>query len=285
MVWQRDRSSLHEPTLDEGKLGVVKLALTSREGCPEVDLDDLGDGPALVLIHGGPGLDRSYFRPWFDAMAVTRRVVSWDLSRTCERSVSAWSRELFGVMDALSIETADVLGHSFGATVAVAAALEESARVRSLVLVSPPSLGPNRNQLAHVLSRGTREQIAGFVGFRATTQAAFDAHWRLMLPLYFAQATSPHLEALSAMTVDLEVWKDGVASLDGATIASQLSRLAAPTLVCGGMHDWLSDADVIAGWTARLPNARQHVFSQSAHFAFMEEPELFLRVIRGFLAR
>ncbi len=261
----------------------MKLALSSAGEALEVDADDVGEGPALVLIHGGPGLDRRYFRPWFDALSATHRVVSWDLSQTGERSVSAWSRQLFLVMDALSIQTAHVLGHSFGVTVAAAAALDQPSRVRSLVLVSPPGLGSNQSQLAHVLSRGTRQQIAKFLGPVATTQSDFDEHWRTMLPLYFADAGSPHIPGLAAMSVDFEVFKDGVASLEEMNLATKLALIETPALVCGGAHDWLSDAEVVAGWVARMPNASKQVFTRSAHFTFMEEHPLFVSVLRAFL--
>ncbi len=261
----------------------MKLALTSSRQVREVDLDDGGEGPALVLIHGGPGLDRRYFRPWFDSLTDARRVVSWDLSRSGERSVDAWSREVFDVMDALSIERADVLGHSFGAAVAISSAVAEPARVRSLVLVSPPSLGPNETQLAHVLSRGTRAQIAAFLGPAATTQDAFDAHFRTMLPLYFANPSSTLAGPLRESSVDFDVFRAGVASLDATDIASRVERAEANTLVCVGAHDWLSDAQVAAGWTRRLRHSTTHVFSRSAHFPFMEEPELFLGVLERFL--
>lgn len=262
----------------------MNLTLAARSGAREVEVDDLGSGPALVLVHGGPGLDRTYFRPWFDEMTRSHRVVSWDLSRTGERSVDAWSGELFEVMDALAIERADVLGHSFGTTVAALAALAEPDRVRSLALVSPPSLGPNENQLARVLARGTREQIATFLGPPAATQAAFDVHWRTMLPLYFADVRSPFATDLAARSVDLAVHREGVSSLDRSPLVLQLPRILSRTLVCCGEHDWLSDAAVMNGWRSRIPNAAGHVFERSAHFPFMEEPSAFFGVLRAFLA-
>jgi pimeloyl-ACP methyl ester carboxylesterase len=104
-----------------------------------------GSGPDVVLIHGVTG-DLSI---WFLCQAMgtfgrSFRVTAYDLrghgysDLTQSRYTSAdQARDTFAVMDALEIEQATLVGHSFGAVIALHAAVLEPARVEAVVLSDP----------------------------------------------------------------------------------------------------------------------------------------------------
>lgn len=106
---------------------------------------DEGDGPAVVLLHGFPDtadLWRYQVRALVDA---GRRVVAPDLRGfgDSDRPGSVDDYFLFngvadvrGILDALGIERASVVGHDFGAGVAWALAIAEAERVERMVAIS-----------------------------------------------------------------------------------------------------------------------------------------------------
>ena len=84
--------------------------------------------PTLVLLHGGPGLDHSIYKPAFRALADVAQVVYLDhrgngRSEPGAReawSLAQWGDDVRGFCDALGIAHPVVLGISFGGTVAMA---------------------------------------------------------------------------------------------------------------------------------------------------------------------
>jgi 3-oxoadipate enol-lactonase len=116
---------------------------------PTVTVNDItmyyeshGTGFPLVLI-GGLGADLSLLTPLTTGLAERRRVLVFDnrgAGRTDQPdrpySIEQMARDTVGLLDALSIERADLLGISMGGRIALELTLTHPSRVRRLVLVS-----------------------------------------------------------------------------------------------------------------------------------------------------
>ncbi len=63
----------------------------------------------------------------------------------------------------------------------------------------------------------------------------------------------------------------------------RLAEIAAPTLWLCGRHDE-ARPETLALYQQQIPGSRLHVFENSAHMSYLEEPDEFLRVVRAFLA-
>jgi pyruvate dehydrogenase E2 component (dihydrolipoamide acetyltransferase) len=120
----------------------------------------VGDGErAAVLLHGFGG-DKDTWLFNLDALAEGRTVYALDLpghgessKEVTDGSVAGMATVVAGVLEALSIDRADLVGHSMGAAVAMALAVAHPERVRSPALLAPAGLG----QAANV------EYLRGFV--------------------------------------------------------------------------------------------------------------------------
>lgn len=119
-----------------------------------------GDGGTpLILVHGfGGDLNNWLFN--HEALAASREVYALDLPGHGESSkdvgtgtLAELADVLLGFMDVLGIAKASLAGHSMGAGVAMAAAVQAPARVESLTLICSAGLGPEING----------EYIQGFV--------------------------------------------------------------------------------------------------------------------------
>ncbi|MGX7706227.1 alpha/beta fold hydrolase [Methylobacterium sp. Gmos1] len=104
-----------------------------------------GHGPALVLLHGNGSLIQDWLVSGLvERAAETHRVIAIDRPGFgySERPRSRiWTPTMQaglirGVLHSLGVEAAAVLGHSWGAQVAVALALQDPGRVRALFLES-----------------------------------------------------------------------------------------------------------------------------------------------------
>ena len=105
-----------------------------------------GDGDPLVLLHG-VATSRLIWRHVTRPLAAGgRRVVTVDVPGFGESDPAGPGFELEDVADALvdglAIERFDLVGHSLGGAVAVAAAARHADRVNRLILVSPAGLAP-----------------------------------------------------------------------------------------------------------------------------------------------
>src|ERR687886_2822752 len=95
-------------------------------------VEDVGSGLPLILLHGGPGLDHTMFRPWLDALADEFRLLYVDErgQGRSERvdpatlSVDRFARDVDLLAEALGLERFALLGHSFGAIVTTWHAVE-----------------------------------------------------------------------------------------------------------------------------------------------------------------
>ena len=105
----------------------------------------VGDGPSVIVLHGGPGAHHDYLLPGFDRLATGRTLVYYDQRgggrSAVAREVPVGWREQVADLEALreawGLPTLTLAGYSWGALLAVLYALEHPDRVERLALVSP----------------------------------------------------------------------------------------------------------------------------------------------------
>ena len=126
----------------------------------QTNLHEHGKGFPLMLIHGsGPGVTAwANWRLVMPELAKQRRVIAPDMlgfgyserpaNPDYQRDV--WVEHAIGVLDALGIEQADLVGNSFGGGIALALAIRYPHRVRRLVLPVLGMLLGRAWRLAHV---------------------------------------------------------------------------------------------------------------------------------------
>ncbi len=108
----------------------------------------VGTGPLVVVLHGGPGASHDYLLPQYDLLA-TRRSLSYYDQRgggqsPVPRDTPVGWREHVADLDTLrgqmGLEQLTLCGYSWGGLLAVLYFLEHPERVARLALVSPASL-------------------------------------------------------------------------------------------------------------------------------------------------
>jgi pimeloyl-ACP methyl ester carboxylesterase len=272
----------------------IDLFLATMPGPPD---------KVLLVIHGGPDWYHSYLRVPLDRLAGTRRVLLPDL-RGCGRSTSglaladySWDaavRDLLGLLDALGIDRADVLGFSTGGSIAQRLALAAPGRVGRLIVasssalpVSEDALDPDlREQQAARLAQGEAlgpdpGELSGAAVNRANALRSAPANvWR-------PEKLAEYLERLAQVRFTgewLPGWHAGI--LGPARPEDSAKRLAAlgiPILLLHGRQDLTFPAALALAAADMIPAARAVVLESAGHMAHIDQPDAWLTALRDFL--
>jgi len=227
--------------------------------------------PTLLLLHGGPGLDHSIYKPAFSALADIAQVVFLDhrghgrsdLGSPETWTLARWADDVRAFCDALGIAHPIVYGASFGGTVAL---FERFG-------------GPEVGALAR------RRFIEG----RGHTDVASVEAWlRLAFPLYTRTPRNPDVARRAVRHPEVTHWFTRPGG-EGHTfnLVPDLSRVQCPTLVLGGEDDPMTPIECQAAIAAALPAhlVRFERFAGCGHAVLPDAPERALAVIREFIAR
>jgi pimeloyl-ACP methyl ester carboxylesterase len=173
---------------------------------------------------------------------------------------------------ALGWERFVVAGHSMGGAVALSCALYHAERLAGLVLVDTGA----RLRVHPDILRGARAAAAA--GRRPVTPR----EWA------FARATPQALvDAVAAMTADIDprvTYADWICD-DSFDCLSRVGDIQLPTLAVCGQEDRLTPPAYHRFFASRIPRCELAVVRGAGHWVFQEQPEVFTRVVRDFLAR
>lgn len=284
-------------------------AQRARQGM--LSLDDarlfyevVGTGDPIIVVHGGPGLDHSYLQPGLDALGTLNTLVYYDQRGTGRSSAAldsatinldAFVADIDAIRRTLGYDQVGVLGHSFGALVAIEYAIRHPEAVRALILMSPVEPG-GRYRDATAERRRARvdeedaEEMASLrstEGFAARDPATLSRFYRVG---YRASMRDP--DRVEELTLDLAAptAKNGqdVARLLGESMGTvdwwdRLGEVSAPTLVLHGRYDLLPQEMSLALAEA-LPLGSFEVLD-SGHFPYVEDRDGLQAAISGFFAR
>jgi proline iminopeptidase len=266
---------------------------------------EVGDGPPLLCLPGGPGRAAVYLED-LGGLAQERTLVRLDSRGTGMSEVPAdpstlrfdrLADDVEALREHLSLEQADVLGHSAGSLVAQVWASRHPARVRSLVLVTPVAglQGGTRSDVAAIRAARSgepwyadaAEADAALAAGAAPAQQ--QALVRATRPFFYGrwdERTQEH--AASADRQSNRRAEDGFGAgaerVDVAGLVAGLRAVEAPVLVLGGERDGVTGVDAVREVAASFPAAQSVVVPGAGHFPWVDEPAAFRTAVAGFLA-
>jgi 4,5:9,10-diseco-3-hydroxy-5,9,17-trioxoandrosta-1(10),2-diene-4-oate hydrolase len=263
-----------------------------------VNVIDLGEGPPIVFIHGLGGS----WQNWLEQLPVfadSHRVVALDLPGFGHSpmprekiSISLYARVLDGVMDALGIDAAAIVGNSMGGFTAAELAIAFPQRVERMVLVSPAGISTYANPLATRAAKVVRRLrpllatqtawVAAHADTISRRPALRDATLRTVA--LYPSRLPPTLVAELLRGAGKPGFVDALEANLNYDFRHRLPEIVCPTLVVWGERDELitvRDADV---YTELIPGARKLLFPDTGHTAMLERPAKFNGVLEEFLA-
>ena len=256
--------------------------------------NEAGRGEAVIMLHGvGPGASGwSNFQRNLGPLAQAGfRVILLDFPGfnksdpvVCEGSRYALNaRAVKGLMDALDVERAHLVGNSMGGGTSLAFALEYPERLGKMVLMGPAGVGPSLftplpmegiKLLVNLYMNPTMEnlqrmlQVFVYDSARITPELVQNRFENMM-------NQRQHLQNFLA--------SQKLHNMATADYSSRLHEIKAKTLITWGRDDRFVPLD----WGLRLlwglADARLHVFSQCGHWAQWEHADDFNRLVIDFL--
>ena len=254
-----------------------------------------GEGPPLIVHHGGPGLDQTVIAPHLRPLAEHLHLVCYD-HRGSGRSASPqgsdpyhidqFVRDVESLARTLSLNPFALLGHSFGGIVALHFALAHPELLSHLILVCAPT--------SHHFVQDVEAALPNHLGPEALSELSAlqesepSAHvmrrsLELLAPIYFrdpARVSDLGLDSVRFGPEAQAVWE----SLEGFDLRPRLAEIQVPTLVVVGAHDKSVTTEQARETADALPQGSLLVMENSGRYPFIEEPEGFLAGVLDFLA-
>ena len=278
-----------------------------RAGDVEIHVQEEGpaDGPPVLLVHGTGACSEIWRETMRAAAAAGYRCIALDMPRfgfserpaTADYGDEAQARRIVGVLDALEIPSAVLVGHSFGGRPTVEATFLAPERVRALVLVdaaldvhgaasgdaTPPWLAailgaaPLRDALvaATVTNPLLTKRLLLLI---ATPSAASDERLAMFRrPLVVVGSTPAVGEWLEPFVTRRERSR--------STEVARYGGLAMPTLVLWGARDDLTPPAQGRRIAGLIPGAELVVLPTAGHIPAIEDPARFNAALVDFLRR
>lgn len=227
-----------------------------------------GDGPPLVLLHGGMGTIEGCFKPMLPKLAKRHRVIAVEQQghgRTADidrpLSYEQMADDTAALLKHLKVEKADLLGWSDGASVALEMAIRHPAKVGKMVLIGT------------CFDRDDAYEPELIEFMKTMSPEALGP-----VPKAEYAKVAPNPDAWPALIAKLKVlW------LESKPIpAKALRAISSPALVVSG--DRGGDRPEHATKLYRLlPNAKLSVLPGASHFAPLECPTEIAKMALEFL--
>jgi len=257
-----------------------------------------GNGNPVVFIHGGVGDYRAWI-PRMDTYSNDYKVITYsrryaypnkqEYDTLADFSQVIHAKDLNTLITKLNLTDVNLVGHSYGALTALAAAIENPERISSLVLGEPPAASLlTDNQIGRdgwqaMMEDYIRPSAQAFreneneKGIERFLQGVMGDEFRLnQVPLEVKQAWMDNL---------LEVWGQNINESSEPLDEEKIKALQVPVLLLYGENSPMYFREIIKELEILLPNSEKVLIENSSHGLYFENPEACDKVILEFLER
>lgn len=263
----------------------------SADGAP-LNVYAAGEGEETVVLVPACGMPAALAESWVRFFARERRVLTWESRGLFGASgpgeeqatdIGAQADDLFAVMDHHGVQGAHVVGLCGGAAIALVAAAEQPARVRSLSLWHGAyGFGEDYPKTSH--QHGLIELMTAAARSRTAAEAVHAAFCRVMLTS--TPADVAHLVLYPYASAELLYrycrLNLGITSTD---VEPYLDRVGLPTLVVTSRDDDIAHPEGSQRVAAGLPRGQLRVEPHGDHISLFSADASLLRVAEEFMTR
>lgn len=256
----------------------------------------------LIILHGGPGMDHHMFGDYLDSLADEFRLILVDqraqgLSEMCPEetwSLAQMAKDVVSLANAMELDKYAVLGHSYGAFVALQNAVDYPGHASQTIISSGL---PSSKYLAAVWKNlemfepvELREQVTKSWEREKVVQTRDEVDQLLhdQYPFQFGDPLDPRIaefeqRSTGAFNSPSVLRFFANAEYGGIEAEDKLDLVTQPVLVLAGRGDRTCVVEGAEAMAQGLPHAELIVFENSGHMTFVEENEKYIKVVRDFL--
>ncbi|MHA1670637.1 MAG: alpha/beta fold hydrolase [Promethearchaeota archaeon] len=256
--------------------------------------DKYGSGSPFLIMHGGLGVDHSYFRPVLDSLGDIFQLIYYDHRGHGRSERSEINKITFeqladdanDLRAALGYERIGIIGHSAGGFVALHYALRHQQNLSYLILLdTSPAFDHMEEMMEIIQKKNPSPEILNTLNApAATSEEEYKNQFKILQPLYFSEYSTEFENLISNMIEkmifipELNVRSDEL--LETYDVTSQLKNIEIPTLILVGKDDFICPPSQAQRLHDSIPNSNLHIFEKSGHYPFYEETDNFFKVIR-----
>ncbi len=244
---------------------------------------DEGQGDPIVFLHGLGScgddwvLQAQFFAPRFRVIAPDLRGHGQSAKPAGPYSIAQFAADVTALLDALSIDSAHVVGLSLGGLVAQQIAIDSPHRVRRLTLT---------NTFAHLLSGSVFEMARllrrGAISLVLPLERSSQHVARGLFP-YPHQAELRRLAAQRIVGNDRAAYRASIAAIRRFDSRRDLKRIIAPTLVITGERDRTVPRRRQRELAGGIRGARWEIIRDSGHATPLDQAEAYNDLLASFL--
>lgn len=261
----------------------------------KINVEEIGSGFPLIVLHGGPGLDHSMFRPYLDSIGDEFRLLYVDErgQGRSERvdpttlSLEVFARDVDLLADALELDSFALLGHSFGAIITTYHATELGTAAAYVLSGGGDS--------SEALDADVEAALAALGDNRETITASWEAEKTLetdeqlkqvlrdQMPFHFHGDPPPGYaeETVGSPEVLRYFANIGYGAFD---YRPKLGAVGKPTLILVGEHDRTTTPRAARVLRDGIPDSELVVIPDAGHMSFVEQTEPYIAAVRRFLS-
>ena len=263
-----------------------------------------GQGYPIIILHGGPGMDHHMFGDYLDALTDKYKLIfvdqrsqgHSDMTPENTWTLEQMAQDLHLLAKAMNLEDYAVLGHSFGALVALQHAVNyPEDKVNTIISSGFPSskfLDHVEFNLEIFEPKELREKVAASWEREKTVETEEDVSSLLkdQMPFHFANPLSPLLDeylirSSGAKLAPRMLRHFAQEEYGGIEVQDQLKLISVPMLVLVGRHDRVCSVKAAETIANSVKNSELVIFENSGHMTFVEENDLYISAVRNFLER
>jgi 3-oxoadipate enol-lactonase len=250
----------------------------------ELSYERSGSGPPLLMIMGMGGTALSWGEPFLEHLRQTFETIVYDHRGIGESSpteepftIARLAEDAAGLLAALEIDSAHVIGISMGGMVAQELALAHPEHVRTLTLGCTYCGGQGSSLSSpEVIQRLTEAMMSG------DRERAIRTAWEVNVSAGFADdpAYATFLANGLERTVAIPVVMAQMQAIAGHDTLTRLPQLTMPTLIVHGTADQMVPVENGRLIASQIPGSRLEIFDGVGHLFFWERPERAAELVR-----
>lgn len=286
------------PAAPDGRQNAVPRESRIPVGGANLYAREIGQGTAIIVLHGGPDFDQSYLLPEMDRLSDSFHLIYYDQrgrGKSADHvqpedvTLASDLADLDKVRQYFHLDSVVLLGHSWGIVLALEYALRYPQRVSRLILMNPaPASTDDYKQLRKDWlekrpdDMERRKAISASAAYKEGDPEAVIAYYRIhfkpalarpedyekIIARFRSSFTKEGILKARAIEARLmtETW-----SSPGYDLLPKLKSLNIPTLVITGDHEFIPAATA-AHIAQAMPNARMVTLKDCGHFSYLESP-------------
>ena len=260
----------------------------------KLHVTDMGEGKAVVLIHGWPLSDAMYEYQYAALVENGYRVIGITLRGfgQSDKPYGKYNYDVFAddikvILDKLKIESATLGGFSMGgATVIHYMARHKGAHVTKLALFGAAApVWTKREDFSYGL--WTKEDVNGLIALNKTNRPQLLETFGQIFGASLSSVSPGLAQWLGNINIQASSYamQEGLKTLRDSDLRDDLKKINVPTLILHGKQDHICSFDLAEQMKATIKNAELIPFEKSGHALFLEEREKFNNSLIEFIKK